>query len=319
MWYLLLGLAFAAWVFLDAQKRKAEAVLWALGTLIFGPVVLPIYLAKRPLKAGEIREGGLWWNVLKNFAIFWTILMAFAGVWGLVAASQQASPLQSNAEMAGAAIGTALGLGMIATLWFFPFVGAVVLGLLLRKSSVVERGPTSPLAASMPQAVSGDPSVEPAKSGQTAVGGQSASDRVFVWSDATATAETKRSSLVPIVLAIVGIVALAAIVSNSLNRRQQSGTGSASSGGTPALEVVNFEWGSGQYGTTVLVGTVRNNTGKTYSYVQVEFNLYDESGAQVGSTFANVNNLEPGGTWRFEAVVLEHRASKARLKGVTGF
>ncbi len=40
-----------------------------------------------------------------------------------------------------------------------------------------------------------------------------------------------------------------------------------------------------------VTGIVKNTTGIKLDYVQVEINLYDESGAQVGSTMTNVNNL----------------------------
>ncbi len=83
--------------------------------------------------------------------------------------------------------------------------------------------------------------------------------------------------------------------------------------------VVSFGWSHGDYGTRHIVGTVVNDSPRQLAYVQVEFNLYDRSGTQVGSTFANVNNLEPGGRWRFEALVMEDSAKVARLKGVTGF
>jgi hypothetical protein len=85
------------------------------------------------------------------------------------------------------------------------------------------------------------------------------------------------------------------------------------------LVVEDFRLEMFDYGVGKVVGTLMNNTKKQYSYVQVEFNLYDDSGAQVGSTLANVNNLEPGGTWAFEAGVLEGRATQAKLKGVTNF
>ena len=87
----------------------------------------------------------------------------------------------------------------------------------------------------------------------------------------------------------------------------------------PKLEVLDFDWGRGEFGNRMIQGTVRNNTSSQYSYVQVEINLYDNSGAQVGSTLANVNNLEPNGTWKFEAPVLESNAKKAKVKDVTGF
>lgn len=85
------------------------------------------------------------------------------------------------------------------------------------------------------------------------------------------------------------------------------------------LVVEDFRLEMGEYGVGKIVGTLKNNTKKQYSYAQVEFNLYDDTGAQVGSTLANINNLEPGGTWAFEAGVLEGRATQAKLKGISSF
>jgi len=147
VWYLAFYGILAIWVCADALHRKAKAIAWTVGTLFLGPVVVPVYLAKRPLKAGEVREGGIAWNVLKNFALFWTLLVAVAAVRGMMAVSERTATLQSDAEKIGAAIGTTLGLGFIAAVWFFPVVGAAALGFMLKKSSVVERGPTGPLAS----------------------------------------------------------------------------------------------------------------------------------------------------------------------------
>lgn len=280
MWYLILYGILAIWAFVDAKKRKANAVLWAVGTLLLGPIILPFYFAKRPLKAGEVREGGTAWNVLKNFAIFWTILMAVAAIWGMVAVSEHLSTFQSEAERAGAAIGTALGLGMIAALWFFPFMGAVVLGLILKKSSIVEKGPSGSLTTT---SVQHEPSAVPPK-------------KAIGWAGW-------------IGIGFVGLL-IFGIIGSFLNKSSEIKGG---------LEVVDFDWKVGEFGNKYLVGTVKNNSDKQYSYVQVEFNLYDESGVQVGSTFANVNNLEPYGTWKFEAIVIEDNATRAKLKGVSGF
>jgi hypothetical protein len=86
----------------------------------------------------------------------------------------------------------------------------------------------------------------------------------------------------------------------------------------PDLELIDYSSESGEY-TWDVAGTVKNNTDKTYSYVQVEINLYDSDNAQVGSTFANMNNLEPGGVWKFKAPVFEERAKRYKIMGVTGF
>jgi hypothetical protein len=73
----------ALWVLFDALGRnmRAIAVLWALGTAVFGVVFIPLYLAKRPLKTGEAREGHTAWNFFKNFAMLWTILMGVVSIY----------------------------------------------------------------------------------------------------------------------------------------------------------------------------------------------------------------------------------------------
>lgn len=151
MWYFVLYAIFAVWVLIDAKKRINHMVGWPLATFILGPLVLPVYLAKRNLKEGEVREGGTGWNVLKNFALFWTITMVVAGIAGMVGVSDVAQKTTSEAEQAGVAIGATIGLGMIFILWFIVLVAALVLGLFLKKSSIVEKGPTGSLA----QATSG--------------------------------------------------------------------------------------------------------------------------------------------------------------------
>lgn len=83
------------------------------------------------------------------------------------------------------------------------------------------------------------------------------------------------------------------------------------------LTVVNFNWEPGVYGSRCLAGTVKNNSDKEYSYVRVDFNLYDNSGAQVGWTDASIGNLEPHGTWKFKTnIVTDEKATQAKLKEI---
>lgn len=90
IWYVILNMVFATWVLFDGHKRKANAIAWAIGTFVIGPIIFPVYIAKRPPlnaeNAGEFQEGRTSWNSLKSFAFFgaivvWTILLVFAGVW----------------------------------------------------------------------------------------------------------------------------------------------------------------------------------------------------------------------------------------------
>ena len=144
--YLLFYIAVAIWLFLDAKKRKYNGIPWAICTAIFGPLVVPFYFARRPLKSGEIREGGTGWNILKYFALFWTITMFISFIAGMVGAADVTNNAATDAERAGAGIGIAIGGFMIFLLWFVVVAGALVLGLFLKKTSIIERGPTGPLA-----------------------------------------------------------------------------------------------------------------------------------------------------------------------------
>ena len=305
MWYIILYTVFAIWVFIDALRRKAKAILWAIGTFFLGPIILPIYIAKRPLKSGETREGGTAWNILKNFAIFWTILMAIASIWGIVSTSVNIPVLQNDAEIAGFAIGTTLGLTMIGAIWFFPFVATIALGLILKKSSIIEKGPVEQLISKTVQ--------------------ENKEQRI--------TAKSEKFSFgqwIFIILSVIVIFGFTAYKINTnyiKNPKTQSLTSTEST--IPktkskdtyenGLTLVDFKWERGEYDTKYLTGIVENKSNKIYSYVQVEFNLYDENDFQVGSTLANINNFEPNGKWKFKAVVFEAEAKKARLKGITSF
>ena len=75
----------------------------------------------------------------------------------------------------------------------------------------------------------------------------------------------------------------------------------------------------GQFGNLTITGAVKNLSSREKGYVQVEINLLDNSGAIVGSTLANVNNLAGGQIWRFEAPALQDNAARFEVKAITGF
>lgn len=82
------------------------------------------------------------------------------------------------------------------------------------------------------------------------------------------------------------------------------------------LVLDSWEWSNSR---TELVGYVNNTSSMTYKYAQIQFNLYDNEGALVGSTMTNVNNLEPGDRWKFKAMVIYRDATVAKFKSLTGF
>jgi len=126
----------------------------------------------------------------------------------------------------------------------------------------------------------------------------------------------------------VAVITLLGIGGAASSNSDLSSTGSSSSGDILAslskiddrgLNVSDLELARGQYGVKTVTGILENTNNKEYSYVQVEINLYDKDGVQVGSTLANANNLEANGKWRFQAPVLENNVATAKLKEITAF
>lgn len=76
---------------------------------------------------------------------------------------------------------------------------------------------------------------------------------------------------------------------------------------------------SDDYGFAYYIeGTVTNNTSISYSYVQVQFNVYDADGSVIGSCLDNINNLEGNGTWKIKAICSGDAKSVKSYK-LTGF
>jgi len=135
----------------------------------------------------------------------------------------------------------------------------------------------------------------------------------------------KKTGLVLAIMLLFAIIA-AGCCGGTNTTVDQSGSvasGSSSVSGSSStasdLQLVESHVDTGDYGLKYVVGTIKNTGGKTYRYVQVTINLYDNSGTQVGSTLANVNNLEPGGTWKFKAYWTEKDATNYKIKEITGF
>jgi len=150
MLYLLLNLVAATWVFLDARGRRDKAIAFGLGTLLLGPLVAPVYLARRPLREGETREGGTGWRVCANLVLAWTITMMVAGMVAMTGVAKVAEGATSDAAKVGTVIGAGLGLMVLFAAWILPVILVLVIGLVLRKSGVVEKGPTGALASVSP-------------------------------------------------------------------------------------------------------------------------------------------------------------------------
>ena len=125
VWYLIWIATAAGWVFIDVRARRANRY-WVAAAAIAGPIGLAAYLALRPLRAGESREGGYAWQLLSRGVVSWTALSVVAMLWNV------AFPF---ADMA-----------MIAAAWACIAVPALVVGLALKRNTT-EHGPTGVLGA----------------------------------------------------------------------------------------------------------------------------------------------------------------------------
>jgi len=131
----------------------------------------------------------------------------------------------------------------------------------------------------------------------------------------------KKIGLIIIFLMIIAIFSAGCCgaTNTTVDKSGSLASGSGSSSSATDLQLVESHVETGDYGIKYIVGSIKNNGAKTYGYVHVTINLYDKTGAQVGSTLDNVNNLEPGGTWKFKAMWLEEDATSYKIKEITGF
>lgn len=72
-------------------------------------------------------------------------------------------------------------------------------------------------------------------------------------------------------------------------------------------------------GNQWMEGALQNKTDRKYSFVQVEVDLYDQNGKQVGSTITNVNGLAPHARWHFRVPVVGKDAADARIVHITAY
>jgi MFS family permease len=133
----------------------------------------------------------------------------------------------------------------------------------------------------------------------------------------------KARGFIGIVLGLIG-VAWITYTSNQISQIASSiggkSIGASETAASTAITVSGLDWKRGKYNSLSVIGRAVNTSSKTIGYALVEINLHDKSGAVIGSTMANINNLGPGQTWKFEApVISEENVESFQLKGVTGF
>ncbi|MGA1863863.1 MAG: hypothetical protein ACMUHX_02250, partial [bacterium] len=53
-----------------------------IGAIILGPIILPLYISKRPVKGKDLREVFKWQKLFTGLALFWAVLLMLIGIWG---------------------------------------------------------------------------------------------------------------------------------------------------------------------------------------------------------------------------------------------
>ena len=81
------------------------------------------------------------------------------------------------------------------------------------------------------------------------------------------------------------------------------------------VKVDNTEFNT-TYGYGHIYGRAINNSGKDFSYIAVNFGLYDGD-VKTGSCIANQNYLSNGTTWSFEAVCTGTSGASYKVENVT--
>jgi hypothetical protein len=278
MWYWVLNIAIALWVLFDARSRKMDqSVLWAIGTSLLMIFVIPFYFAKRPLKDGEVREGGTVWNVMKSFAIFWTLFMSVAGLAGMIAAGGIVTKASSGAEHTGAAMGMAIGMSMIMGLWFIVIVGALVIGLFVKKSSIVEKGPTGVL-----------------KGGANTAEKKCPHCATMISAEAKICPHCRKIQVTSIFVSVIVIfIVLYAIGEFSITPQNSSisdypSQTVPSAPAEPLLELQTWRW-SENYSYVIAEGSVKNISGRSLERIMAVVQFHDKNGNFITSADALID------------------------------
>lgn len=80
MWPKWLRFLLGAWVARDSNTRGGISLFWILVVFFLGPLLVPVYMAIRPLLPGELRRGTMLSNILWNFETLLSSLLALAAM-----------------------------------------------------------------------------------------------------------------------------------------------------------------------------------------------------------------------------------------------
>ncbi len=132
-----------------------------------------------------------------------------------------------------------------------------------------------------------------------------------------------------IIIAVVVVITIGVIAGGQGKKSSDSGSASSEPAATTQAQTekkekysISDESVTSDNYSYKISGILTNNTDAQVGYIQISYVLYDKDGNQLGTAFANTNNLKAGGTWKYEATGLGVEPSQVdhyELGEVTGF
>lgn len=123
-----------------------------------------------------------------------------------------------------------------------------------------------------------------------------------------------------IILVIIGIGLVGSLAGGESN---STDTPSGTTTNTEKISLLDGYTGSAESDYSYkITGTLKNNTDRSYSYVQVEFYVYDSAGNMLDTCLGNNSGLEANGSWKFTASCFfsngdSHKVASYKLKEIT--
>jgi hypothetical protein len=84
-----------------------------------------------------------------------------------------------------------------------------------------------------------------------------------------------------------------------------------------SLEIQGLRWEAGEFGIRYITGRVTGRTHANLDWAKIEFKLYDQFDAHVGSASDHLRGFSSGCIWNFKAPVIHKGALCALLADVT--
>jgi len=124
--------------------------------------------------------------------------------------------------------------------------------------------------------------------------------------------------------AVVGFIIIVSIIAGMASSpdlqkeavRQGANAIKEATNGDDAIKILELKIAKKDF-VQMAIGVAQNTSKESFGYAQISINVYDKKGGTLlGSTLANINNIEPGQKWKFEAPIMEEGAHYIEVKGI---